>query len=357
MAAGNGTGAVDLTQYERFCQSPEQYHIFLALRVLEAEFADAPRLGESRLPREDKLRLGQEATLAFPRGTIGEFRPPEGGKPARLTNLFFGLFGSHGPLPSHLTEYARERHRSHHDRTFVAFADMLTHRLMSLFYRAWASGQPTASFDRGEGGRMERRVAALSGYLGDDLRARDAMPDLAKRHFAGRLAEGVKTAEGLTAMLSAFFSVPVRLEQFVGSWLELESDDRWRLGGPSGLGQGTVLGNRVWSRSAKFRIRIGPLSGSEYRRLLPGGASLARLAAIVRNAVGDALDWDVNLVLRGQDVPAAVLGGDTRLGQTSWLGTRATAADAADLYLTQQDHFESQNAAPGSGRSQGSMDQ
>lgn len=357
MAAGTGSRTHDLTQYERFCQSPESYHIFFALRVLEARFADAPRLGESRRPREDAVRLGQEATMAFPRSTISEFRPPEADQPGRLTNLFFGLFGPHGPLPSHLTEYARERHRSFHDRTFVAFANMLTHRPMSLLYRAWAAGQTAASFDRGQDGGMERRVAALTGHLGKSMQDRDAMPDLAKRHFAGRLAQGAKTAEGLTAMLSAFFSVPVRLEQFVGSWLDLEQGDRWRLGGQTGLGQGTVLGTKVWSRGAKFRIRFGPLSAAEYRRMLPGGASLARLAAIVRNAVGDALDWDVNLVLKADEVPSAVLGKDTRLGQTSWLGQRQTSADAAELFLTQQDHFESEQAAPGSGRWQGSMDQ
>ncbi|PWR01175.1 type VI secretion system baseplate subunit TssG [Meridianimarinicoccus roseus] len=357
MAPGSGSGTDDLTHYQRFCQSPRTYHIFFALRVLEAQFAERPRLGESRLPREDAVRLGQEATMAFQRTTISAFTPPAGAKPGHLSNLFFGLFGSHGPLPAHLTEYARERQRSAHDATFGAFANMLTHRHMSLFYRAWASGQPTASFDRGSGGGMERRIAALSGYLGKALQDRDAMPDLAKRHFAGRLAQGARTAEGLAAMLSGFFAAPVRLEQFVGSWLELEPGDRWHLGGPTGLGRGTVLGSHVRTRSAKFRIRIGPLSGEDYRRLLPGGPSLARLAAVVRNAVGDALDWDVNLVLRGTDVPRAVLGEDTRLGQTSWLGTRPSGTDAADLFLTQQDHLEAEYAAPGAGRPPGSMEQ
>ncbi|QIE43468.1 type VI secretion system baseplate subunit TssG (plasmid) [Rhodobacteraceae bacterium SC52] len=350
MASGTGARSGNLTHYQQFCQTPEAYHLFFAMRVLEAQFADRPRLGESRLPREDAVRLGQEATLAFQHTTISGYKVPEGAEPGRLTNLFFGLFGPHGPMPLHLTEYARERHRTSHDKTLVAFANMLTHRHMSLFYRAWASGQPSASFDRGSGGGMERRVAAFTGHIGSAMRNRDAMPDLAKRHFAGRLSNGAKTAEGLASMLSAFFAVPVRLEQFVGSWLELEPSDRWQLGARAGLGQGTVLGSRVRTRGAKFRIQIGPLSGEEYVRLLPGGSSLARLAAVVRNAVGDALDWDVNLVLKAADVPAARLGAQTRLGQTSWLGTRQSPDDAADLYLTQQDHFEAEKAAPDAGR-------
>jgi type VI secretion system protein ImpH len=250
------------------------------------------------------------------------------------------LFGPNGPLPTHLTEYARERAIGHRDPTFVAFANMLTHRLMSLMYRAWVTGQPTAALDRGEGGGFDDKVMALAGFAGTAQKGRDAMPDMAKRFFAGHLSAGPKSAEGLVAMLSAFFRAPVALQQFVGSWLDLEPDDRWQLGAPAGLGRATSIGDRVWSRSAKFRLRVGPLGLDDYRRLLPGGASLSRLTSIVRSAVGDALDWDVNLVLRADQVPQATLGGDTRLGQTSWLGARQEQDDAADLYLSPQFHFE-----------------
>ena len=346
MAGGDGHGPDDLTHSARFRANPGAYHLFLALRVLEAEFAEAPRLGTSTRPRQDRVRLGQEATLAFPRTTISGYRPPEGARPGQLTNLVFGLFGPHGPLPPHMTEYARERQRSFRDRTLVAFADMLTHRSMSLFYRAWRTGQPAASFDRGENDALERKVAALAGHLGAMFRDRDAMPDLAKRHFAGHLGRGPKNAGGLTSILAAFFAAPVKVQEFVGSWLELEPEDRWRMGAAIGLGHGTIAGSRVWSRDAKFRIRIGPLSRAEYERLLPGGAPLSRLTAIVRNYVGDRLDWDVNLVLRAGEVPRAALGRDTRLGQTSWIGGRPDGGDADDLFLAPMRDVQTGAAAP-----------
>ncbi|MDO9526366.1 MAG: type VI secretion system baseplate subunit TssG [Gemmobacter sp.] len=339
MATADGSGPDDLTHYERFSQSPQVFHIFQAMRVLEARFSDAPAFGQSRRPKDDPVRLGQEASLAFARTTIAGYTPPGAG-PGVLTNRFFGLFGPNGPLPSHLTEYAHERAVKSRDPTFVAFADMMTHRMMSLLYRAWVTGQPTASLDRGEGGAFDGQVMALAGYAGTRMRDRDAMPDMAKRFFAGQLAAGPKSAEGLVAMLSAFFRAPVRLHQFVGSWLDLEPDDRWRLGSAAGLGRATSIGDRVWTRSAKFRLRVGPLGLDDYRRLLPGSASLSRLTAIVRNHVGDALDWDVNIVLRGDQVPLARLGADTRLGHTSWLGTRQSGGDADDLYLSPQHHSE-----------------
>lgn len=336
MATPDGPGPDHLSHYDALIRAPERFHLFHALRVLEARFADAPPLGMSRRPREDRVRLGQEAELAFPPTTIRAFAPPVDGRPAVLTNRFFGMFGQHGPLPQHLTEYARDRERNHGDGTFVAFANMFTHRLMSLLYRAWVTGQPAPAHDRGPGGGMDRRVAALSGLLGTAMRGRDSMPDLAKRHFAGHLAQGAKSAEALVAILQAFFRTPVTVQQFVGSWLDLEPGDRWQLGARAGLGQATSIGTRVWTRGAKFRVRLGPMGLADYTRLLPGGASMTRLRDIVRNHVGDALDWDVNLVLRGTEVPRAVLGRDTRLGQTSWIGTRRTDADAADLFVAPQ---------------------
>ncbi len=336
MATNNGSGSDDLSHLEQLAQNPQKYHIFQALRIIEAAHPDAPLLGESRRPREDRVRLRQEAELAFPPSTIARFAKGKDGGPDLLTNRFFGLFGPQGPLPLHLTEYARDRQRNHRDSTFVAFANMLTHRLLGLLYRAWMAGQPAVAFDRNDDS-IARKVAALCGNHADNLRGRDSMPDLTKLHFAGHMGQGPKNAEGLISILSDFFDVPVDIEQFVGCWLQLESDDRWELGAPSGLGQTTSLGNQVWSRAIKFRIIIGPVSLAQYERLLPGGPSLDRLRAIVRNYVGDALDWDLNLILAGDEVPRVSLGGSTRLGQTSWTDSPSDSdeprADASDLYL------------------------
>jgi type VI secretion system protein ImpH len=335
VATGGRTGADDLTHYAQLQANPQTYHLFQALRIIEAQHRERPRFGQSRRSAQDPVRLGQEAELAFPTSTIAEFGPDRQGQ-MRLSNRSFGLFGPQGPLPLHMTEYARNRRRNERDTTLIAFADMLTHRLLGLFYRTWAAGQPAPSFDRPEQDGFERKVAALSGYNARGLYDRDAMPDMAKRHFAGHLASGTKTAEGLVSILSAFFAAPVHLQQFVGSWLDLEPDDRWQLGKPAGLGRATSIGTRVWSRAAKFRILVGPLSLADYKRLLPGQGSLERLEAIVRNHVGDALDWDVNLILRAADVPRVALGGaHAALGHTTWVGLRREGGrDADDLYLS-----------------------
>ena len=116
--------------------------------------------------------------------------------------------------------------------------------------------------------------------------------------------------------------------------LEIEADDRWELGGPVRLGQNTNIGDRCWTRSAKFRIRIGPLSIENYRRMLPGNGSLERLREIIRNYTGDVIDWELNLILKAEDVPEAELGSETMLSKTSWSGPRDDAGDADDFNIT-----------------------
>ena len=321
---------------ERLTAAPHAFGFYAAMRLLEAIFRDRPRFGQGARPALDAVRFTQEPSVEFAPATLADFVPADADAPARLAVHFLGLFGPDGPLPLHLTEYARNRRRNHHDPTFQRFADIFHHRALSLFYRAWANARPTVSFDRPEQDRFALYVGALIGIGMDSLRDRDAMPDLTKLHFAGHLANQTRHAEGLASILSAFFAMPVRIECFVGAWLSLAPGDRTRLGSPAAngaLGRSTLVGGRVWTRQHKFRVVFGPLSLTEYERLLPGGESLHRLIPIVRNYAGDTLIWDVNLILRSEEVPPTRLGRAGRLGWTSWLMPRRGHSDAANLFL------------------------
>lgn len=314
---------------------PHAFEFNAVLRAVEARHPAAPRLGRSVRPAEDAVRLGQDASVDFAPATLAGWQPGEDGRPDRLSVHFFGLFGPDGPLPLHLTEYARDRLRNERDPTFQRFADLFHHRALSLLYRAWADVRPTVSFDRPADDRFATYVGALAGLGTEALRGRDAMPDNAKLYFAGLLSNQTRHAEGLAALLSHFFAAPVHVACFVGAWLGIGPEDRTRLGGGEAarLGGGAMLGGRVWSRQSKFRLVFGPLSLAEYERLLPGGESFHRLVPLVRNYAGDLLAWDVQFVLRQEEVPDIRLGRSGRLGWTTWLKPRRAPRDADDLVL------------------------
>ena len=176
-------------------QAPYKFGFFQALRRLECVHRDKPRIGESLRAADDPVRLAHQPDLSFAPATLASFKPGHDGRPHRLTSRFLGMFGPNGPMPVHLTEYARDRLRNHDDPTIIRFVDVFHHRILSLFYRAWADSQPAVSFDRPEADRFSDYVGSLFGLGLEALRARDAMNDLAKLHFAGRLAQQTRNAE------------------------------------------------------------------------------------------------------------------------------------------------------------------
>lgn len=315
-----------LALFEALEQRPWAFHLFAALRRLECAFNEHARLGESTRPADDAIRLAQEPSLAFSPHPIAAFDRTGQGAP-RLVTDFFGLFGPNGALPQHLSEYARDRARNSKDETFARFLDIFQHRMLSLFYRAIANTEPAVSYDRPESDRFAKYVGALFGQGLVATQRREVVDDRAKLHFAARYAVGPRNAEGLAAILEGYLAVEARIEELVGEWVDLQDAWLWRLGGERALGRSTTIGTRAYLGQSKFRIILGPLDGDRYQRLLPRGDLHRALLALVRGYVGDALAFELRLVLNEQAMPPFSLGGTGRLGRDSWLGSRPRTVD------------------------------
>lgn len=325
-----------LSYFRALEDKPFSFDFFQALRRIECLHPDKPRLGKGLRPIDEPVRLAQEPSMAFAPSALSSCDPPEDNKPGRVEVRFFGLLGPNGPLPLHLTEHARARLLNAGDATFAHFLDMFNHRFLLFFYRAWAQARPTASLDRPHDDRFTVYVGALEGIAGSRLRERDNVEDFAKLFFAGLLGRQVRNRDGLVALLTSYFRVPVDVEEFVGHWMRLPPREQTRLiaGDPGAqLGRGAVLGARVWDRQHKFRIWIGPLTLSQYESFLPGEKAIGRLVAWVRQYFCFEFEWDVRLVLARAEVHKVQLGKFGRLGWTTWLGSRPAATDAADLTL------------------------
>jgi type VI secretion system protein ImpH len=330
-------GTDDIVNFFRALEErPFAHDFFQTLRRIECLFADKPRLGTALRPADEPVRLGQEPSLSFAPAALSAFRRGDEGRPPRLEVRFFGLLGPNGPLPLHLTDYARERILHGGDPTFARFLDLFNHRFLELFYRAWAQAQPTVGMDRPAGDRFAYYVGALFGIGAPKLRNRDEVGDYAKLFYAGLLVRQTRNRDGLEALLAGYFRAPVRIEQFVAHWMQLPVEDRTRIGVDTEgarLAVGTVLGGRVRDRQHKVRVVIGPLTLARYESFLPGGSAIVRLVALVRQYLCFELEWDVRLVLLRDEVPRTRPGRDGRLGWDTWLGPYRRSGDAADLTL------------------------
>jgi len=321
---------------------------YAALRRLECVYRDWPRLGEAHDPVHDPVRLGQHPSLAFQPSALTSVVDGSKRRAPQVSISFFGVFGPFGPLPTHLTQYADERLRHAGDATVIGFLDIFHHRLVSLFYRAWANAQPTVNLDRPETDRFARYVGAL---IGQSTSARAGAPSEVDNiglftavHFSGRTRHG----EGLAKVLQASFDVPVSIEQFVGQWMDIPAEYCWLIpkSAPHAqsaigvLGESTRVGTQIWDRQSKFRVTVGPLNAADYQRFLPDGEYLPRLLELVRRYAGPELNWDIRLVLAEPDRQAAIVGVVGMIGRTAYLGESHGGAKAfEDLMIDPFDHL------------------
>ena len=326
------TYAVKLTCLE----NPVGLNFFQTARRIECLFPDTPRIGHALRSADEPVQFCQEPSLCFAATTLQRYLPPKENSRPRLMVNFMGLLGPQGPMPLHITDYVHDRELNHDDPTLARFLDIFNHRMISLFYRAWACNRPTASYDRPHEDRFAAYIGSLIGIGTENFCFRDNVPDRAKLHFSGALSCQTRHAEGLRALLANFFGIETAIEEFVGQLITIPENCRCRLGGTpdtATLGVNTVVGSRVWDFQQKFRIIIGPMTLEKYEQMLPGGERYAILRDWVRNYVGDALKWELQLILKASEVPVTRLGETGCLGWTTWLQSTPFEKDVRDLKL------------------------
>lgn len=336
MARADRTAADSVDLFEALRHEPHAFHFFEALRRLECHYRDRPRLGKATRLSDDPVRLTQEPSMAFAPATLAGFDPGDESHPPHLAEYFLGLFGPPGAVAA-APDRIRLRTQAVLWRPHLfPLADVFHHRMLSLFTGRGQMPSQRWLFDRPEMDRFNTYIGAAFGLgIPITVAGQRCAPDLAKFHYAGRLACQTHNAEGLQALLGDFFHLPVTIENFVGHWLPLAESSQCRLGetpATGSLGMTAVIGERVWDGQYKFRIVVGRMSLAEFRRFLPGSASLSRIVFWVRNYLGDELLWDVNLVLRKEEARLK-LGEEAQLGWTTWLTSQPLAHDADDLKL------------------------
>jgi len=164
---------------------PWAHDFFALVRRIDSLRPQAPRTGQALRPAQEALRFAQPPELDFAPAPLSRLELRDDAAP-RLSVRFFGLLGPHGPMPLHFTEYVRERVHQHGDGAAAHFLDLFHHRLLSLFYAAWAQAQPVVHADRPGDDRYRVWLGAAAG-LPDTERSPGGVPSAHPVHAgAGR---------------------------------------------------------------------------------------------------------------------------------------------------------------------------
>ena len=315
-----------------------RFEFFQAVRLLERLYPDREPVGHDSLGLKEVVRFRTRQTLSFPASEIYDLTKSDDDdseSPPKMTVAFMGLTGPLGVLPHHYTELLMERAR-YKDTALWDFLDIFNHRMISLFYRMWEKHRFPIAYERGEGDQFTRYLFDLVGMGTAGLRGRMSFNDQAQIYYSGLIAQRPHSASAIAAIVGDYFGVPVKPVQFAGQWLYLD-ESVTRLGSAySNLGLNTIAGSRVWDSQSKFRMKIGPLTLEQLKDFIPQGSAFQPAKELLRLLTGSELDFDLQLVIKADEVPASCLGGTTagpRLGWTSWLKTREFEKDDEQVVL------------------------
>ena len=316
-------------------QQAARTDFFQLLRRIEE--LDGRRFGRGGGPDDEPARLGQHIRLSFATSdVVGMETDPQTSVDVNV----LGLLGPEGPMPLYLTRWVMSRLSNRwfagdtdgvtSDTAFKDLANTLQHRMIALYWRAWADARAEIHVSHPDGGPTMAILRSLAGLGLPDTQ--DPEQDAAKLRHATTLAQHINSPERLTSYLSDVIGAPVHLQEFIGNWVDIPAPLQSSLGGNySALGETTVVGARSFTRQNQSELRLGPLSRAQFLELLDDPDKRAALRHAILFAAGHDVAFDVRLVLAGSEIPAARLG-DCRLGATAWIQPIRTR-DADDLVL------------------------
>jgi type VI secretion system protein ImpH len=323
---------------EKLWENPTSFEFFQAVRVLERLLPERQPVGVFADPSAEVVRFSVNPDTAFPASEIQGLEPGNGAPP-RLTVNFMGLTGPEGVLPYDYSLLITERLR-HRDRTLRDFFDLFHHRIISLFYRAWEKYRFAVSHERNRHDRLTLHLKDLLGLGVPALQQRLTVRDEALLFYTGLFGPQQRSAAALQQLLADYFGVPCEVEQFVGGWYPLSETTQCTLGDEGDaseqLGWGAVAGQEVWDPQARVRLRLGPLTRSQYDQFLPTGEAYEPLRTLTRFFCGEQFDFEVQLILARDDVPPCTLGADAPgipLAWCTWMRTREFSRDPDDTIL------------------------
>ncbi len=301
---------------------PREFAFFQLLHLIERLERDAAPVGQQGPACDEPVRLRPALSLGFPSADLdaAEWRDEAiaGNGYLQITTTFLGLYGSDSPLAPHFTEALLAERED--DERVRGFIDLFHHRIFSLLYRVWKKYRYYVTFKSDGSDAISQVVRGFLGIGTPRLDESLQIHPLRLFRYVGLLSQRPRSAVGLIGQLSDFFEgIEFDVEQCVGRWLWVQPSDRNVLGVEKcTLGQDFLVGERIFDRSGKFRVKVGPIGFDDYLRFLPTGDAAAELSEVIHFYCEDPLQHDIEVTLRGEEVPETPLGKEDMLGRLSW---------------------------------------
>ncbi|MEE9311999.1 MAG: type VI secretion system baseplate subunit TssG [Planctomycetota bacterium] len=317
-------GQSNRTVSEQLEENPADFGFFQAVRLLQREKPDAPKIGHQGPPTQEGVRFRPNLSLAFPLADIESVEPeetPQGYRRHRMDVNFMGLYGPASPLPVSYTEDMLREEEP--DSLLRGYLDIFHHRIISLFYRCWEKYRHSVQYDDSGKDYFSDRFLSLIGNFLQDIPHDSAVPTGRLLSYAGLLTQQPKSAAALREILKSHFDdCDVDIQQCLPSSSDIPKTQHLHLGQQNnGLGHDSYLGTQVTEHQSTFGVKVGPLDYGQYESFMPTGQDMQQLRELVDMFNTDCLQYEVKIVLKADATPECRLNSnEAKLGWSAWLG-------------------------------------
>ena len=293
--------------------------------------------GEKSDPQKESVFFKSQVSFAFSPSDLSSLIPRENAPPILNVN-FLGIAGVQGPLPTPYTQILLDRLRSR-DPVFRDFLDIFNHRIISLLYRIRKKYRVNLSDVKASDSSVGKMLHAFLGlgFKNPLFENQYSLSDSALVGMAGLFWEAYPSKAGLHHVLKNYFKLPVLIKDFRGRWISFKDSQQTRLGAISGhyntLGQKCVLGKSEWDKIGALTIVLGPLSLPQFTSFFRTQPAFQNLCDLTTLYAGLGITFDLNLILKKEDVPPLALGKESYLGWRSWLKTGPFVKDDGQVYV------------------------
>lgn len=295
---------------------------FYLVRLLENQMKELPRIGTAQHPNAEALRFGQMPFLKHTDSDIHSVtqKSAEGRYGIyEVLVYFFGLLGPNGPMPLELTDFIYHQNINDYDATTRRFLDIINHRFLSLYYRAFSMCEMPVCFDREDPTLMNFfRSFNRQGY-----KKITSLPEYAQFAFTAEFLHGRRSALGLENILKSYFGIHINIREFVEKTHFIPKEVRMHLGNrdTSVLGLNAQIGSRYTTRTQDIIVEIGPINYKESLDYMPGTPNFRQMYEIISSYLNRPLTVHTELKIDAGTVRELYLDGTKALGHGTHLNS------------------------------------
>ena len=273
-----------------------------------------------------KIKYYASINLEYPEGEIEDIKfmkNKDGGVEIKVYTNFFNIVGNTGVLPSHYTEYIISC-KKQKDYMLLDLTNIFYNRIIKSFtniitknYFVGEKINQTNSIS--DNASYLERLSYLIGIPSESNFINKEVPKFLLS-YAGLLINKSRPVHILKSILSHYYKLKIKINQFIEEKIKLESDELSKIGGYNAdLGKSLYLGDNAYFNLNKIEVVFQNLDYKTYKRFIEDKIFSEKLHEILKFYLDKNINYMLTFLVREPEKITFINSNSTRrLGFDIW---------------------------------------